>query len=209
MRYIPFLLLILSSFSACLQAPEKKVLPILGERDISPSGDTLYPQIPDFAFVDQDSQIITNATFRDKIYIVDFFFIHCPSICPIVKKNLLRVHEKYRDDPRIGILSHSIDTKHDTVAALRKYAHKLEANTKQWHFVTGNKDSIYGIADNYYSVNPTEDPDAPGGFNHDGRLILVDKQRHVRSFCDGTIAEEVDRFMQDIDLLLQEQFPKQ
>ena len=78
---------------------------------------------------------------------------------------------------------------------------------KKWPLVTGVKDEIYGIADNYFSV-ATEDPDAPGGFDHSGRLILVDKNRHVRSFCDGTDADDVTRFMKDVDALLAEQFPK-
>jgi len=205
MRNAFFILLLTSAFAACFQSSEKRTLPILGERDISPAGDTVYPKIPDFAFVDQDSQVVTNATFKDKIYVVDFFFIHCPTICPKVKKNGLRIYEKYKNDDRIAILSHSIDTKNDTVAALRRHAEKLGIDSKRWHLVTGEKDAIYGIADNYFSV-ATEDPDAPGGFDHSGRLILVDKNRHVRSFCDGTDASDVDRFMKDIDLLLAEQF---
>lgn len=207
MKNLFFFLLLTGGLAACFQSPQKKTLPILGERDISPAGDTVYPKVPDFAFVDQDSQVITNASFQDKIYVVDFFFIHCPTICPKVKKNGLRIYEKYKTDDRIVILSHSIDTKNDTVAALRKHAQKLGIDSKRWHLVTGSKDAIYGIADNYFSV-AREDPDAPGGFDHSGRLILVDKNRHVRAFCDGTDAEDVDRFMKDIDLLLAEQFAK-
>lgn len=207
MKNILFTVLVVSGLAACFQTPEHRVLPILGERDISPAGDTMYPTVPDFSFVDQDSQVVTNATFAGKIYVVDFFFIHCPTICPKVKKNGLRLYEKYKNDERVVLLSHSIDTKHDTVAALHRHAQKLGIDSKKWHLVTGVKDEIYGIADNYFSV-ATEDPDAPGGFDHSGRLILVDKNRHVRSFCDGTDAADVDRFMKDIDVLLAEQFPK-
>lgn len=190
-----------------MQSPSDQVLPILGERDISPAGDTVYPTIPDFSFVDQDSQTVTNATFAGKIYVADFFFIHCPTICPKVKKNGLRIYEKYKNDDRVALLSHSIDIRNDTVAALKRHAEKLGIDAKHWRLVTGVHDEIYGIADNYFSV-ATEDPDVPGGFDHSGRLILVDKNRHVRSFCDGTNAAEVDRFMKDMDLLLAEQFPK-
>ena len=207
MKNILFFFWIAAGLAACFQSPGKRVLPILGERDISPGGDTVYPTVPDFAFVDQDSQMVTNATFAGKIYVVDFFFIHCPTICPKVKKNGLRLYEKYKNDDRILLLSHSIDTRNDTVAALKRHAAKLGIDSKKWHLVTGIKDDIYGIADNYFSV-ATEDPDAPGGFDHSGRLILVDKNRHVRSFCDGTDAQDVDRFMKDIDLLLDEQFGK-
>lgn len=190
---------------AC-NAPEKRVLPILGERDVV-NGDTIYPTIPDFSFVDQDSQQVTNATFAGKIYVADFFFIHCPTICPKVKANGLRIFAKYKNDDRVVLLSHSIDVKNDTVAALKRHADKLGIETKRWHLVTGDHDAIYGIADNYFSV-ASEDPSVPGGFDHSGRMILVDKNRHVRSFCDGTDAKDVDRFMQDIDILLAEQYGK-
>ncbi|HOY04599.1 MAG TPA: SCO family protein [Saprospiraceae bacterium] len=190
---------------ACVGDSKPKVLPILGERDISPAGDTLYRQIPDFQFVDQDSQLVNNATFANKIYVVDFFFIHCPTICPKVKANGLRIFEKFKNDDRVGMLSHSIDIKHDTVAALKRHADKLGIDSKKWHLVTGDHDAIYKIAFDYFSV-AKEDPDSPGGFDHSGRMILVDKNRHVRSFCDGTDAADVDRFMQDISVLLAEQY---
>lgn len=192
--------------AACFQPDEKKKLPIVGEPDVSPAGDTVYPTIPDFSFMDQDSQIITNATLKDKIYVVDFFFIHCTTICPRVKKNCQRIYEKYKDDDRVAILSHSIDTKHDTVPALRKYANKLNISSKRWHLVTGPKDAIYGIADKYF-IAAKEDSTVTDGFDHSGRLILVDKSRHVRAYCEGTDYDEVTRFMNDIDILLEEQFP--
>jgi protein SCO1/2 len=183
----------------------ERPLPILGERDILPSGDTLYPTIPDFSFVDQDSQTVTNATFAGKAYIVDFFFIHCPTICPKVKANGLRVYQKFLSDDRVLMLSHSIDVKNDTVGALKRHAEKLGISSSKWHLVTGDHDAIYGIADNYFSV-ATEDPSAPGGFDHSGRLILVDKNRHVRAFCDGTDAKDVDRFIKDVERLLKQEY---
>lgn len=195
-------MILVAVWSACT-GNDNRPLPILGEPDISPAGDTVYPKIPDFQFVDQDSQLITNATFAGKAYVVDFFFIHCPTICPKVKANGLRIYNKFKDDDRLLMLSHSIDTKNDTVAALRRHAQKLGIDSKKWHLVTGDHDAIYGIADNYFSV-AKEDPSAPGGFDHSGRIILVDKNRHVRSFCDGTDAASVDRFMKDIEKLLQE-----
>lgn len=205
MKKFLFIALVLSGLAACVQTSEKRTLPILGERDISPAGDTVYRTVPDFYFIDQDSQAVTNATFKDKIYVVDFFFINCPTICPKVKKNCLRIYKKYKNDDRVLILSHTVNPRHDNVPALKRYADKLGIESKKWHLVTGEQDAIHGIADDYFSV-ATENPDAPGGFDHSGRLILVDKNRHVRSFCDGTDAEDVSRFMKDIDLLLEEQF---
>ena len=197
-------IVLIALLEACTSGNTDRKLPILGERDVTPSGDTIYPQIPDFQFIDQDSQVINNATFEGKAYVADFFFIHCPTICPKVKANGLRLYQKFQNEERLGMLSHSIDTRNDTVAALRHHAEKLGINSKKWHLVTGDHDAIYAIADNYFSV-ATEDPSAPGGFDHSGRLILVDKNRHVRSFCDGTNAEDVDRFMKDIEKLLKEE----
>jgi protein SCO1/2 len=184
---------------------DKRVLPILGNRVVSASGDTIYPTIPEFTFVDQDSQVVNNATFAGKVYVVDFFFIHCPTICPKVKAQAKRVYDTYLNDPRVLLLSHSIDVRNDTVPALKRYADKLGIRSDKWRLVTGDHDAIYEIADDYFSA-AKEDPDAPGGFDHSGRLILVDKNRHVRSFCNGTDPEEVTRFLEDIDLLLAEQY---
>lgn len=203
MKYLFFATLCGLCLLAC-QETGPRTLPILGERDFV-NGDTIYRTIPPFSFVDQDSQTVNNATFENKIYIADFFFIHCPTICPKVKANGLRVYAKYKNDPRVFLLSHSIDAKHDTVAALKAHAQKLGIETSKWHLVTGDKDKIYGIADDYFSI-ATENPDAPGGFDHSGRLILVDTKRRVRAFCDGTDAAEVDRFMKEIDILLAEEF---
>lgn len=206
MRLLPALIFLAASsalVSGCLGGAAEKPLPILGERDISPAGDTVYPTIPDFSFIDQDSQVVNNATFAGKAYVVDFFFIHCPTICPKVKANGLRLYKRFKDNDGVLMLSHSIDVRNDTVGALRLHAKKLGIDSKKWHLVTGDHDAIYGIADNYFSV-AKEDPSALGGFDHSGRMILVDKDRHVRSFCDGTNAESVDQFMQDIDRLLKE-----
>ena len=196
--------LFLLSILACESNKEPRKLPILGFRDVV-EGDTIYPKVRDFSFVNQDSQEVTNATFDGKIYVVDFFFIHCPTICPKVKAQAKRIYDRYEGDPRISLLSHSIDIENDTVAALNAYAKKLDIQSAQWHLVTGDHDEIYEIADDYFSA-AKEDPDSPGGFDHSGRLILVDKDRYVRSFCNGTDPKDVDRFMEDIDILLDEQF---
>ena len=182
------------------QRPKK--LPILGNKEIV-GNDTIYHTVGSFEFIDQDSQRVDNESFEDKIYVVDFFFISCPTICPKVKKQMLRLHDRFKDETRLMMLSHSIDTRNDTVPRLRSYATSLNVNTDQWKFVTGDKDEIMGIADDYFSI-AKEDPSAPGGFDHSGRLILVDEGGRVRSFCNGTEPEDVDRFMDDIDVLLSE-----
>jgi protein SCO1 len=202
MRFILFLFFIIL-FAACVLDQPARKLPILGNRDII-AGDTIYPKIPDFVFINQDSQKVTNATFEGKVYISDFFFIHCPTICPKVTANMLRVYKAFEQNDKVLLLAHSIDTRNDTVAALKRYAQKLGVKTEKWHFVTGDHDAIYRIANKYFSV-AIVNPDAPGGFDHSGRLILTDKNRHVRSFCDGTDAKDVDRFIEDVKLLLKEE----
>ena len=195
-----FLIILLST--SCVNKPQGP-LPIIGHRDISPTGDTLYHQIPDFQFINQDNQSINNATFSNKAYVVDFFFMNCPTICPKVKKQMLRLYKRFKKEDKLILLSHSIDPKYDTVERLKQYATNLEVKTSKWHFVTGQKEDIYEIADDYFSV-AKENPDAPGGFDHSGRLILIDKNRHVRAFCDGTDAAAVSEFMLQVEQLLGE-----
>lgn len=185
-----------------VQCTSHEPLPILGEKEVV-NGQTLYHQVPDFEFINQDSVKINNATFAGKAYVVDFFFVSCPTICPKVTKQMLRIYKEFEKENDLALLAHTIDVVHDTIPRLKKYAEGLGVTSDRWHFVTGEKSDIYGIADDYFSV-AIEDPTAPGGFDHSGRLILVDADRHVRSFCDGTDPKDVDRFMKDIRNLLGE-----
>jgi protein SCO1/2 len=179
-------------------------LPIIGNKAITNQGDTIYPTIRSFSFTNQQGEVVNNNTFQNKIYVIDFFFTSCPTICPKVTAQMLRVYERFKENPNILLLSHTIDPKRDTPDYLRNYAQKLGImDAQKWHFVTGEKDSLYAIANDYFSI-AKEDPNAPGGFDHSGRLILVDKARHVRTFCDGTNPQEVDCFMGDIETLLKE-----
>ncbi len=195
-------LMLVAALAACSREPSEKSLPYFGFHDVNPNtGDTIYHTIPDFEFINQDSQLITNASFSGKIYIADFFFISCPTICPKVAQQMLRLHDRYLDNDRVLLLSHTIDIKHDTVPRLKAYAEKLQVKPGKWHFVTGDRDAIYGIGDDYMSI-AKEDPNAPGGFDHSGWLLLVDENRHIRAYCDGTDPEAVTRFMNDVDWLL-------
>jgi protein SCO1 len=196
---------IVLGFIACGENQDSNArLPIIGERlGIASNGDTIYPTIPNFAFVDQNNDTVRNADFDNTVYVADFFFTHCPTICPKVTAQMLRVYTRFKDSTGVRLIAHSIDPKRDSVGRLRDYADKLGVKAPKWRFVTGERDSIYSIADDYFSI-AKEDPKSPGGFDHSGRLILVDKKRRVRSFCDGTDAEDVDRFIRDIEKLLKE-----
>jgi protein SCO1 len=196
-----FLAFITLFLNACASDSREK-LPVLGEM-ILENGDTIYPKIPDFEFINQDSQKVTNETFQGKWYIADFFFTSCPTICPKVKKQMLRIYERFEGEERLKILSHSIDTRRDSVPVLKKYAEKIGIESQRWHLVTGPKDDIFGIAPAYLSI-AKEDENAPGGFDHSGYIILVDPDRHIRAYCDGTDEVKVSEFMHTLERALKE-----
>jgi protein SCO1 len=205
MKNLFFLFITITFLSNC-QNDENRTLRYYGIPEFVAGKDTIWPKIPDFVFVNQDSQLVDNQTFKNKIYVADFFFTHCPTICPKVKKQMLRIYKKYENDNRVVLLSHTIDQKYDTVGRLKWFANQLGVQTQKWQFVTGEKSKIYAMPSHYMSIAEV-DADAPGGYAHTGYLVLVDNSRFVRSFADGTKADAVDRLMLDIDLLLKEQFP--
>ena len=193
--------------TACTPSADKtdNRLPILGNRHYDEAiQDTIYHTVSDFAFVNQDSALVTPETLEGKVYVTDFFFTSCPTICPVMKKQMLRVYEAFEDSEEVAILSHTIDPEYDTVALLHDYAERLGVSSPSWQFVTGEKDSIYDIALNSYMVTTAEEEDAPGGFIHSGAFILVDKDRRIRGMYDGTVPEQVDVLINDIRRLLNE-----
>ncbi len=195
--------------AACTSSPER-TLPILGHRepvtktiDGQTVIDTIYQQIPDFEFLNQDSVLISNKDFESGPYIANFFFTHCPSICPTMQRNLLKVYQQYANDDRVKFLSHSIDFKYDHPSVLKAYAEKLGVTDQRWQFVTGSKEAIYGISD-HYMVYTKEDDTAPGGYDHSGYFILVDKDRHIRGAYDGTNDQQVEVLFEELAILLKE-----
>lgn len=195
---LALILSILLLFS-CSEQNEGK-LPILGQKEVTAT-DTTYHTIGHFRFVDQDSAIITNKTVRGKIYVADFFFTSCRTICPIMKSQMLRVYDLVKDDPEVLLLSHTIDPEYDTVALLHDYANRLGVESDKWHFLTGNKDSIYYVAQTSYFATAMEDDAEPGGFIHSGAFLLIDKKGRIRGKYDGTKEEEVNRLLKDIEIL--------
>lgn len=179
-------------------------LPILGTRSFNGT-DTVYHTIAPFRFVDQDSATITNADFEEKIYVADFFFTSCRTICPIMKSQMLRVYEATEKMPDVLILSHTIDPEWDTVALLHDFAQRLGVESQRWHFVTGVKDSIYKIAQTSYYATAMEDRTEPDGFIHSGAFLLVDKKGRIRGKYDGTKETDVNRLISDIKKLRREE----
>ncbi|SMD32107.1 protein SCO1/2 [Reichenbachiella faecimaris] len=197
--------------TSCDQPYGKNELPIMGrkkivEREVDGKVvmDTLDHRIADFAFYDQDSSLITNETFKNQIYISDFFFTSCPTICPKMKKQMLRVYTKFEENSNVSLLSHTIDPRHDNVEVLHDYAEALGVKSSKWHFVTGDEDTIYKLGEKSYMVTAGEEVDAPGGYIHSGAFLLIDDQRRIRGVYDGTMEEQVDILLSDVDLLLKE-----
>jgi len=196
-----FIIIAAASIFSCESSSRK--LPIMGERDFV-NGDSVFHKIPDFSFINQDSLLITNKTYDGKIYLADFFFTTCPTICPVMKKQMLRVYEKYKENPKVGILSHTIDPRHDSVQVLKEYATRLGINSKMWNFVTGDKSKIYEIGKKSYYITAGEDSTAAGGIIHSGAFILVDTKRRVRGVYDGTKETDVTKLIKDMEVLLNE-----
>jgi protein SCO1/2 len=158
--------------------------------------------------VDQDSAVVTHETFRDKIYVADFFFTSCRTICPIMKTQMLRVYEATADYPDVRILSHTIDPEFDTVELLHNFGERLGVTSDRWHFVTGDKETIYHLAQTSYFSAALEDKSEPDGFIHSGAFLLIDKQRRIRGKYDGTREEDVNRLIKDIARLRNENAAK-
>ncbi len=208
MQLKPIALNILLAFSLFLAScQEKKSLPYLGPKDTHLVGgkvDTIYHQIPPFRFLNQDSTWVSEKDMAGKIYIADFFFTSCPTICPKMKTQLLRIYERYAANDQIRILSHSIDPAFDTPSVLKQYAERLQVKAPRWNMLTGDKAAIYKLGEKSYLVTAQEDKNEAGGFVHSGAFILVDKNRHVRGIYDGTQETEVNHLIEDIEILLQE-----
>ena len=199
-----------AAITGCGQRDGNQKLPILGSRetiskvvDGETVTDTLYHSIPDFQLLNQDSILITNREFDNGVYIANFFFTHCPSICPTMQRNLLKVYEQYKGDERVRFLSHSIDFRYDSPSVLKAYATKLGVTNDQWQFVTGSKADIYGLADNYM-VYTKEDSSVPGGYDHSGYFLLVDHDKHIRGAYDGTDDTQVQLLFNELAILLKE-----
>lgn len=178
-------------------------LPILGERYIDDKQDTVYHKIADFAFVNQLGDTISNADVAGKVYVADFFFTSCPTICPIMKKEMLRVYDQFKDQKNFSILSHSIDPTFDTQEVLKDFAEKLGvSDASTWNFLTGDQEKLFEIGQTSYLSTAMADQQEPGGFLHSGAFILVDQQGRIRGIYDGTKSDQVDRLLADIPKLL-------
>lgn len=198
MNRIIFVLLLLVSIVSCKNTSD--TLPFIGVKDIV-DGKEVEHTIPDWSFTRQDGQIVTNKDLKNHVYVTDFFFLSCPTICPRVMKEMVKLYDAFEDDDRVKFVSFTIDPKRDTPERLQKYAASLGADQQKWWFLNGEKSKTYEIANEYYIV-AYEDAEVEGGFDHSGKIVLTDKNGHIRSFSDGTDPKTTDKLIKDIKTLL-------
>jgi protein SCO1/2 len=196
--FLPILAIIL----ACESTTPK--LPFLGNPEKVVGNDTIYPSIPDFSFTNQDGRVIRGADVKGKVYVAEFFFTSCPSICPKMLKQMKRVSEKFGDREDFRILSFSIDPIRDSVGTLAEYGKRAKINSNHWWMLTGNEDSIYNLGENHFMSHMVADENEPGGYVHSGFFILVDRNGHKRGAYDGTDPKDVERLMKELPRLLEE-----
>lgn len=185
-----------------------KTLPIFGPKvfDASQENDTLYHHIPDFQLTNQNGEVFSSDDLKGKIYVADFFFTTCPTICPKMSTHMLELQKHFYDLPAFHLVSFTVNPEHDSVEVLKEYSQKLSAKDSVWDFLTGPKDSIYKLGYEGYMVNAMEDDAAPGGFLHSQWLVLVDKKGQIRGYFDGTITSETNDLMDAIEILFKEEF---
>lgn len=183
----------------------RDVLTYPGNQPRDDEGDLIPEPVRDWTFIDQDSLPFSNSDLRGKVHVVEFFFTSCPTICPKVKGQMLRLEEEFADHPDFALVSFTVDPKRDTPEKMKEYATKLGIqDMNRWRFVHGDKFEIYDLDAEYLSI-AEENVNAPGGFDHSGYIVLVDRDGFVRSYANGTNAEEVTYLMDDIRLLLEQE----
>lgn len=141
-------------------------------------------KVPAFEFVDQHGDTITNKDYEGKVYIAEFFFSTCPTICPIMKENLVQVQDVFTQNDDFGIASFSIDPTHDTPKVLKEYAANNNITHPNWHLLTGEREDIYELANSGFNIYAGQDENAEGGFAHSGYFALVDREGYIRSRQD-------------------------
>ncbi|WP_309641772.1 SCO family protein [Flavobacterium sp.] len=169
---------------------------------------------PKFELTDQNNKTITNADYKGKVYVLEFFFSTCPSICPIMNKSMIGIQNQFFGNPNFGIVSITIDPEHDTAEVLKAHAEALGVKSSNWHFLTGDKKYIYDLANKGFNLYAGENSKVNGGFEHSGLFALIDKNGNIRCrkddygnpilYYDGLEKAGVKAIQQDIAILLRE-----
>ncbi|MCF6347638.1 MAG: SCO family protein [Flavobacteriaceae bacterium] len=176
-----------------------------------------FEKVPDFSFMNQEGKTITNKNYNGKVYVVEFFFASCPTICPKMHKSMLKIQDEFYGNPNFGIASITIDPKRDTSERLKRYTQEHNVTLKNWHFLTGEIDVIYKFSNEGFRLYAGENEKAEGGFEHSGFFALIDKDGYIRSrtvttgesenpikFYDALDAKQIQMLKEDINILLKE-----
>ena len=208
---IPAIILIVGIFIAYEMIKDGRNLPIYSPSMINPElvdeskqSVTKNHSISDFELIDQEGQKFSKSNLEGKYYVADFFFTTCPTICPDMSSQLMRVQEQYKSKEDFLILSHTVQPEVDSVAVLKEYAERYEAIPDKWVFLTGDKTVIYNLARKEYFAAVTEGDGGPDDFIHTENFVLIDKEGRIRGFYDGTSKKSVDQLITDISILEQE-----
>jgi protein SCO1 len=184
------------AFTLCNRYENKfEKLPVYGKEN---------HRVQSFSFTNQDKNQTTLEDFNTKIIAADFFFTHCPVVCPKMTKSLKRVQDKFSTDQNVHILSFTVDPERDSAVQLKNYARQFGINTNQWTLLTGDKKELYKLARNSFMIAAADGDGGPGDFIHSEKLILLDAQQRIRGYYDGTNEKQVDKLLNDIKKLRHE-----
>lgn len=213
-RFAAWVILVLSAIIVTLfyQALKpQKVLPVYQPAMVAPElvDESIqyvkkYHTIAPFSMTNQNGETITEQDYDNVIYVADFFFTTCPSICPIMTKNMAMLQEKLTQFPNVKLLSYSVTPKIDSVAQLKRYALQNKVDDNRWNLVTGSKKEIYQLARKSYLVVKDDGDGGPFDMIHTENFVLVDKQKRIRGYYDGTQAAAMEEILNDIAVLIQE-----
>ncbi|PCJ00464.1 MAG: SCO family protein [Flavobacteriales bacterium] len=211
-RFLPAVLITIVGITiAYFMIDEPKVLKVFNPADLNPElvdesirNVDKFHRVGSFNLTNQNGKEVTENNYEDKIYVTDFFFVTCPTICPKMTKQMHRVYDEFTENPAISFLSHTVMPEADSVPVLNKYATDLGVSADKWNFVTGNKKQIYNLARKTYFAAITEGDGGVNDFVHTENFVLVDKEKRLRGFYDGTSKKDVDRLISDIYALLEE-----
>lgn len=208
--FLIFSIIVLSFFYSALKP--KKTLPIYNPADVNPElvDSTVqyiskYHRIADFSFTNQNGKTITQKDYEGKVYVADFFFTTCKSICPKMTTNLVDVQKAFLDNPKVKLLSFSVMPDIDSVSVLKEYAEINGVDDSKWNLVTGDKKAIYTMARKSYLAVKQGSPDELYDMVHTENFVLVDSKKRVRGFYDGTNKEEIKKLIEDIKWLVEEE----
>jgi protein SCO1/2 len=206
---------IFTAYYMTKEAQERKQLPVIQPRDVN--SEMLNPEIAnigighrigDFELLNQNGEKTSLKNVKGKIFVAEYFFTTCLTICPVMTEEMKRVQQHFKGNNEVKILSFTVNPEHDSVEVMKKYAEEHDAVDGQWYFLTGTKDELYSLARNsFFVLKPAEARDlgdAGSDFIHTNNFVLVDRELRIRGYYDGTSKEEVNILMDDIELLLNE-----